>query len=68
MGSFPTDVSVDNAFDDVPVTVPGIIEAEEFDTGGEGVGYSDTTEGNRNGVGYMGDKRGNMQVPLLVIA
>ena len=35
MGSFPTDVSVDNAFDDVPVTVPGIIEAEEFDTGGE---------------------------------
>ncbi|CAN0186325.1 unnamed protein product, partial [Laminaria digitata] len=31
-------------------TVPGLIEAEEFDLGGEGVGYSDTTPVNIPGV------------------
>ncbi|CAM9774374.1 unnamed protein product, partial [Laminaria digitata] len=29
--------------------VPGVIEAEEFDTGGEGVGYSDFDPGNNGG-------------------
>lgn len=33
--------------------IPGIIEAEEYDTGGQGVAYSDTTTGNSGGVrGY----------------
>lgn len=27
-------------------TIPGIIQAEKFDLGGEGVGYSDSTLGN----------------------
>ncbi|CAN0558877.1 unnamed protein product, partial [Laminaria digitata] len=30
----------------VPAIIPGIIQAEEFDAGGEGVGYSDSTTGN----------------------
>ncbi|CAM9216242.1 unnamed protein product [Ascophyllum nodosum] len=29
--------------------IPGIVEAEEYDTGGEGVGYSDTDVGNNGG-------------------
>lgn len=34
----------------VAATVPGLIEAEEFDYGGEGVAYTETTEGNIRGV------------------
>ena len=67
MGSSPSDVSVDDAFDNVPANVPGIIEAEEFDEGGEGVGCVNSTEGSRNGVSSFADKRGNIQVPLHVI-
>lgn len=37
-------------FEGVAATVPGIVQAEEFDTGGEGVGYSDSTDGNKKGV------------------
>ncbi|CAN0042673.1 unnamed protein product, partial [Hapterophycus canaliculatus] len=33
-----------------PAAVPGTIEAEEFDFGGEGVGYHDTSAGNSGGV------------------
>jgi hypothetical protein len=32
-----------------PVTLPGTIQAEEFDNGGEGVAYHDTTAGNSGG-------------------
>jgi hypothetical protein len=32
------------------VTLPGTIEAENFDEGGEGIAYHDTTPGNRGGV------------------
>ena len=38
------------AFEGVPATFPGLIEAEKFDEGGEGVGYSDTTAGNKKKV------------------
>ena len=31
-------------------TVPGLIEAEDFDDGGNGVAYSDTTSGNQGKV------------------
>jgi hypothetical protein len=31
------------------LTVPGLIEAENYNTGGEGVGYHDTTPGNQDG-------------------
>lgn len=45
----------------VPASIPGTIQAEEFDFGGEGVGYSDTTAENKpNGVsgnGYIMWKR-----------
>ena len=30
--------------------IPGTIQAEDFDAGGEGVGYHDTTPGNQGGV------------------
>src|SRR5437867_707725 len=30
-------------------TVPGVIEAEDFDTGGEGIGYHDNVPGNSGG-------------------
>ncbi|CAM9850330.1 unnamed protein product, partial [Laminaria digitata] len=35
-----------SAYGGVPATVPGIIEAEKFDMGGQGVAYSDSTDGN----------------------
>lgn len=38
----------------VSVTLPGTIEAENYDTGGEGVAYHDTTPGNSGGV-YRAD-------------
>lgn len=31
-------------------TLPGIVEAEDYNTGGEGIGYHDTTDGNEGGV------------------
>ena len=32
-----------------PVSLPGVVQTEHFDNGGEGVGYHDTTSGNRGG-------------------
>ena len=34
----------------VAAKIPGLIEAEEFDYGGEGVAYTDTSETNEGGV------------------
>ncbi|CAN0065398.1 unnamed protein product, partial [Ectocarpus sp. 6 AP-2014] len=45
----PAPVVPTGAFDGVPATIPGRIEGEEFDYGGEGVGYSDTDAGNNGG-------------------
>ncbi|CAN0320045.1 unnamed protein product, partial [Laminaria digitata] len=43
------------AYEGVPATIPGKIQAEKFDLGGEGVGYSDTTAENKpNGVSGSG--------------
>jgi probable HAF family extracellular repeat protein len=36
-------------FGDTPRQIPGIIQAEDFDEGGEGAGYHDTTGGNDGG-------------------
>lgn len=33
-----------------PAAIPGSVEAERFDNGGEGVGYHDTTSGNSGGL------------------
>ncbi|CAN0224965.1 unnamed protein product, partial [Ectocarpus sp. 13 AM-2016] len=46
----PAPVVPTGAFDGVPASIPGRIEGEEYDYGGEGVGYSDTDAGNNGGV------------------
>ncbi|CAN0499398.1 unnamed protein product, partial [Scytosiphon promiscuus] len=46
----PAPVVLGDAYGGVPAVVPGVIEAEEFDTGGEGIGYSDTDPGNNGAV------------------
>lgn len=38
-----------------PVSLPGVIEAENFDTGGEGAGFHDTTTNNQGGYSYRTD-------------
>src|SRR5438067_10706410 len=38
-----------------PATVPGTIEAEDFDNGGEAVAYHDTTSGNQLGAYRLND-------------
>jgi probable HAF family extracellular repeat protein len=45
----------------VPRAVPGIIEAEDFDEGGEGAGYHDTSSGNAGGQ-YRRDTDVDIQV------
>ncbi|CAM9110958.1 unnamed protein product [Scytosiphon promiscuus] len=45
----PAPVVPSGAYNGVPFAIPGTIEAEEFDFGGEGVGYSDTDPGNNGG-------------------
>ena len=40
---------LDRPYNGTPATVPGRIEAEHFDTGGEGIAYSDTDSNNRGG-------------------
>jgi len=37
-------------FTGTPIAIPGIVQAENFDKGGEGVAYHDTTSGNSGGV------------------
>jgi len=37
------------AFGGIPRPIPGRIEAEDYDVGGQGVGYFDTTTGNEQG-------------------
>jgi len=46
----PTPSPTSGAFGGVPANVPGLIQAEDFDVGGEGVAYSDTDPGNNGGV------------------
>ena len=43
-------MSPGDPFGGTAAEVPGLVEAEEFDLGGEGVGYSDTTTANIGGV------------------
>lgn len=40
----------EEAYGGSPVQIPGSIEAEEFDLGGEGIGYSDVDDTNVGGV------------------
>jgi hypothetical protein len=41
-------------FSGTPIALPGTIQAENYDKGGEGVGYHDTTSGNSGGA-YRSD-------------
>lgn len=50
----PAPTPAEGAYGGVPASIPGTIEAEEFDEGGEGVGYEDSTAGNVMGVGSSG--------------
>jgi endonuclease/exonuclease/phosphatase family metal-dependent hydrolase len=45
----PTPPASTGAYSGTPVSVPGRVEAANFDNGGEGVGYHDTTSGNSGG-------------------
>src|SRR5262249_35216321 len=54
-GSAPPPSPSSSAFGGSPRTVPGVIEAEDFDDGGEGVAYYDTTNGNAGGSYRSGD-------------
>lgn len=40
-------------YEGITPSIPGSVEAEEFDYGGEGIGYSDTDAGNIGGVSDM---------------
>jgi hypothetical protein len=43
-------------FGGTPLSIPGQIEAENYDLGGPGIGYADSTPGNEQGVAvYRGD-------------
>lgn len=44
------EVDTTAAFGGLPATIPGTVEAENFDVGGEGIAYSDTDPGNNGGV------------------
>lgn len=43
----------EEAYGGTPPQIPGSIEAEEYDLGGDGVGYSDVDAGNIGGVSYF---------------
>lgn len=41
------------AFGGIPASIPGTVQAENFDIGGEGVAYSDTDPVNNGGVSAL---------------
>ncbi|CAM9423714.1 unnamed protein product [Ectocarpus sp. 8 AP-2014] len=45
----PSPSHEEEAFGGIPAVIPGPIQAEDFDGGGEGVGYSDTDTPNNGG-------------------
>lgn len=47
--STPVNESLQAPYGGSPWTIPGLIEAENYDAGGAGVAYSDTTPGNAGG-------------------
>lgn len=48
------------AYGGSPAVIPGTIEAEEYDYGGEGVAYYDTDPGNNGGVSSSSGGRGGV--------
>ena len=47
--AFTNTASGQQSFGGAPWMVPGRIEAEDYDTGGQGIAYNDTTAGNSGG-------------------
>jgi hypothetical protein len=47
-------VSLSTPFTGTPSSLPGVIQAEDYDLGGEGIAYHDTTAGNSGGA-YRSD-------------
>jgi len=47
-----------------PVALPGTIQAENFDLGGEGVGFHETTTGNQGGYAYRTDQASSGNVDI----
>ena len=45
-------VNLQKPYNGTPATIPGRIEAQNYDKGGEGVSYSDTTTGNEYDTSY----------------
>lgn len=50
VGSAASGLAASSPFGGSPAPIPGTIEAENYDIGGEGVAYHDTTAGNTGGV------------------
>ena len=50
----PVGAAPQQPFGGAPAPIPGVVEVEDYDLGGEGVGYHDTTAGN-NGGQYRSD-------------
>jgi hypothetical protein len=59
--SQPTTV-VSTPYNGTPHTIPGTIEAEEYDNGGPGVAYLDTTSGNIFNSGYRNNEDVDVEV------
>ncbi len=51
----PIIASTQHAYKNIVPSIPGLIQAENFDEGGAGVAYSDTTAGNLGSVYRTGD-------------
>lgn len=49
----PAPVVLTGPYDGTATVIPGTVEVEEFDYGGEGVAYSDTDRQNNGGVSCM---------------
>jgi len=48
----PTSADGQTPFNELPVSLPGRIQAQNFDTGGEGVAHSDTSDENKYDTSY----------------
>ena len=47
-----------------PVNLPGTVQAENFDLGGQGVGFNETTPGNQGGSAYRTDQADSGSVDI----
>jgi beta-glucanase (GH16 family)/regulation of enolase protein 1 (concanavalin A-like superfamily) len=60
----PTTPPVSEPYLGSPVSLPGTIQAENFDLGGEGVAFHETTGGNQGGYAYRTDQANSGNVDI----